>query len=99
MPLNATCPNSCNRSHTGIWEAPTALTSGLSTNEKLKGADELAPQIREDLVQLGHIALNPKIREELTAAAEKLKSEDKLLSDRQLNRTRKRFGRSSDRTS
>jgi 5-methylcytosine-specific restriction enzyme B len=45
---------------------------------------------------LGHIALNPKVQTELAALANKLQSEDKLLSDRQLNRYtdtfRERFG-------
>ena len=52
--------------------------------------------VKEDLVELGHIALNQNIEAELTALANKLKSEDKLLSDRQLSRYtdtfRERFG-------
>ena len=50
----------------------------------------------EDLIQLGHIVLNPKIQTELAALANKLKSEDKLLSERQLSRYtdtfREKFG-------
>jgi 5-methylcytosine-specific restriction protein B len=45
---------------------------------------------------LGHIALNPKVLTELAALANKLRSEDKLLSDRQLSRYtdtfREKFG-------
>ena len=50
----------------------------------------------EDLIQLGHIPLNPKIQTELAALANKLKSEDKLLTERQLSRYndtfREKFG-------
>jgi len=50
----------------------------------------------EDPVFLGHIELNPKIREELSALADKLKGEDKLLTERQLSRYmdafREKFG-------
>ena len=45
---------------------------------------------------MGHIALNPKVHAELTALTDKLRSEDKLLSDRQLSRYtdtfREKFG-------
>jgi len=45
---------------------------------------------------LGHIELNPKVQTELAALANKLRSEDKLLTDRQLSRYtdtfREKFG-------
>jgi hypothetical protein len=45
---------------------------------------------------LGDIALNPKVHAELTALTDKLRSEDELLSDRQLSRYadtfREKFG-------